>query len=132
MTHQSALEQVRIRLERWGDWSRSGGLTNLGYPCKAAHLAERCGGFNDALIQPESVAETDRALVQLKNRHPLLYDVLNEEYYWQSSVAIGSKRLKVSGSVYKSRRLMGEYWIDSRLGDRAHRLSGHLAQLQFA
>lgn len=132
MTHQAALEQVRIRLERWGEWSRTGGSTNLGYPCRAAHLAERCGGISDALIQPETVAETDKALLQLKDRHPMLYAVLNEEYYWQATVATGAKRLRLSETAYKDRRLMAEYWIDSRLGERAHRMSGQTFSAQYA
>jgi hypothetical protein len=114
MSNES-LQAVRDRLMAWGEWSRHGADIQLGYPSRAPHLAERSGAHTDQFIQPRSIAETDRALLQLRGAHPLMYAVLNQEYFWQSSVEAGARRLRISPATYKNRRAMAEYWMDSRL-----------------
>lgn len=112
---EHSLHKVRARLVEWGEWSRRGAGNNLGYPCKAAHLNERSGAQTDAYVQNDQVAETDRAILQLSHAHPVMYEVLIQEYYWQSTISGGARRLGISERTYKSRRLMAEYWMDSRL-----------------
>lgn len=120
---EHSLYKVRARLVEWGEWSRRGAGNNLGYPCQAAHLNERSGAHSDNYIQSDKVAETDRAILQLSHAHPVMFDVLQQEYYWQSTIAGGARRLGISEKTYKSRRLMAEYWMDSRLNTSVYQKS---------
>lgn len=114
MSNES-IQKVRERLTEWGEWSRHGAIANLGYPTRAAHLSIRSDAHNDIYIQSQRITETDRAMLQLRGAHPAMYAVLNQEYYWQCTIAGGAARLNISPATYKNRRSMAEYWMDSRL-----------------
>lgn len=110
------LKYVRDRLDRWGEWSRKAAGSRIGYYAQSSHLNDRTSAaHNDTLIQSPEVAETDRAVLQLMHAHPAMHEVINQEYYWLNSSAAASRRLKISEQTYKNRRLMAEYWLDSRL-----------------
>ena len=107
------MAEVRSRLMAWGEWLRATSICNLNYPCKSTFVVTP--GGRDADYDNPEAEEIERIMLDIKNRHPMIYAALLQDYYYQSTNRDAAKRLQISEATYKSRRMVGEHMVSIRL-----------------
>jgi len=102
-------DEVRLRLAAWGEWLRATKICNL----NIISISDQSGGVEE--FDCDDAEVTEEILVHLKREIPQAYKVIEQEYYFQSSVRHGAEQLSINRAKYSDMKARGETFVLSYL-----------------
>ena len=124
---RSELVEVREWLMRWGSWQQAIKVCNLNYSKKSNFVVSASLGVEE--YESKQAQRVEAVMCQMKekihlpiqfvnvqsgNKHCVcncVYCVLKQAYLFNESNVVSAQRLGISASMYKNKRLEGEYYV---------------------
>jgi len=107
------LADVRDQLNAWGAWLRAASGVNLNLSTHANFVVVM--GGKDFDYDDEGAEVIEEILVHMKREIPLVFKVIQQDYYFNNSTREGADRLKISHSRYRDAKSSGETFVHAYL-----------------
>ena len=107
------LESARRLLRSWGAWLRMVDVDKLGFPGKTNFVISSGGKSGSYNLEDAEI--TEEILVHLKREMLLAFKVIEQDYYFESSIRDGAEKLNIKISEYRDLKKQGETFLFSYL-----------------